>query len=45
MIYSFRPLRLMKRCRWMTFHLTVHTIVIIPMSKKNKTKTNGDVLD
>ena len=33
MIYSFRPLPLMKGCRWMTYHLTVHTI-IIPMSKK-----------
>ncbi len=33
MIYSFRPLSLMKGCRWMTYHLTVHTI-IIPMNKK-----------
>ena len=33
MIYSFRPLPIMKGCRCMTFHLTVHTI-IIPMSKK-----------
>ena len=33
MIYSFRPQPLMKGCRWMTYHLTVHTI-IIPMSKK-----------
>ena len=31
MIYSFRPLT--KGCRWMTYHLTVHTI-IIPMNKK-----------
>ena len=35
MIYSFiRPLPLMKGCGWMTYHLTVHTI-IIPMSKKS----------
>ena len=33
MIYSFRPLPLMKRFIWMTYHLTVH-ILIIPMSKK-----------
>ena len=33
MIYSFRPLPLMKGCGWMTYHLTVHTI-IVPMSKK-----------
>ena len=33
MIYSFRPLPLMKGCGWMTCHLTVHT-VSIPMSKK-----------
>ena len=32
MIYSFRPLPLMKGCRWMIYHLTVHTI-FIPMSK------------
>ena len=32
MIDSFRPLPLMKGCRRMTYHLTVHT-VIIPMSK------------
>jgi len=32
-IYSFRPLPLMKGCRWMTYHLPVHTI-IIPVSKK-----------
>ena len=39
MIYSFRPLPLMKGCRWMTYHLTVHTI-IVPMSKKpNKLTT------
>ena len=43
MIYSFRPLPLMKGCRWMTYHLTVHTM-IIPMSKKNQ-QTNDDVLD
>ena len=28
MIYSFRPLPLMKGCRWKTYHLTVHTIII-----------------
>ena len=33
MIYAFRPLPLMNGCRRMTYHLTVHTI-IIPMSKK-----------
>ena len=39
MIYSFRPLPLTKGCRWMTCHLTVHSI-IIPMSKKiNKLTT------
>ena len=43
MIYSFRPLPLMKGCGWMTYHLTVHTI-IVPMSQK-KHQTNDDVLD
>ena len=38
MIYSFRPLSLMKGCRWMTYHLTVHT-VIIPMSMKTNNLT------
>ena len=38
MVYSFRPLPLMKWCRWMTYHLTVHTI-IIPMSKKTNRLT------
>ena len=39
MIYSFRPLSLMKGCGWMTYHLTVHTIVV-PMGKKtNKLMT------
>ena len=38
MIYSFRPLPLMKGCRWMTYHLTVHTI-IVPMSKKTNKLT------
>ena len=42
MIYSFRPLPLMKGCGWMTYHLTVHT-VIVPLSKKTKT-TNDYVL-
>ena len=27
-IYSFRPLPLMKGCRWMTHHLTVHTVIM-----------------
>ena len=27
MIYSFRTLPLMKGCRWMTYHLRVHTIM------------------
>ena len=34
MIYSFRPLPLMKGCGWMTYHLTVHT-----MSKKTNKLT------
>ena len=39
MIYSFRSLPLMKGCRWMTYHLTVRTI-IMPVSKKtNKLAT------
>ena len=38
MIYSFRPLPLLKGCRWMTYHLTIHTI-IIPMSKKTNKLT------
>ena len=38
MIYSFRVLPLMKGCGWMTYHLTVHTI-IIPMSKKTNKLT------
>ena len=38
MIYSFRPLPLMKGCGWMTCHLTVHTI-IVPMSKKTNKLT------
>ena len=38
MIYSFRPLPLMKGCGWMTYHLTVHTI-IVPMSKKTNKLT------
>ena len=33
MIYSFRPLPLVKGHGWLTYHLTVHTL-IIPMSKK-----------
>ena len=35
MIYSFRPLPLMKGCRWMTYHLTVHTI-IMPMRERDR---------
>ena len=39
MIYSeFRPLPLVKGCGWMTYHLTVHTI-IVPMSKKTNKLT------
>ena len=38
MIYSFRPLPLMKRCGRMTSHLAVHTI-IMPMSKKSNKLT------
>ena len=28
MIYSFRPLPLINGCGWMTYHLTVHTIIV-----------------
>ena len=38
MIYSFRSLPLMKGCRWMTYHLTEHTI-ITPMNKKTNKLT------
>ena len=42
MIYSFKPLPFMKGCRWMTYHLTVH-IVIMPMYKKtNETDRQTD---
>ena len=41
--YSFRPLPLMKGCKWMTYHLTVHT-VIMHMDKKT-TKPKGNVLE
>ena len=42
MIYSFKPLHFMKGCRWMTYHLTVHT-VIMPMYKKtNERETETD---
>ena len=34
MIYSFRPLPLKKGCRWMTYHLTVRTIIMHYMKKK-----------
>ena len=43
MIYSFRPLPLLKGCGWMIYHLTVHAIVM-PMNKENQ-ETNDDVLD
>ena len=39
MIYSFRPLPLMKGCGWMTYHLTVHTIIIPMSNKTNKLTT------
>ena len=38
MIYSFRPLPLMKGCGWMTYHLTVDTIMV-PMNKKTNKLT------
>ena len=38
MIYLFRPVPLVKGCRWMTYHLTVHT-VIMPISKKTSKLT------
>ena len=38
-IYSFRPLPLMKGCRWMTYHLTVHTIIMHVNKKPNKLTT------
>ena len=41
MIYSFRPLPLMKGCGWMTYHLTVHTR-IVPMSKKTNKLTTRE---
>ena len=36
---SFRPLPLMKGCRWMTYLLTLHTISIHMNLKTNKLKT------
>ena len=39
MIYSFRPLPLLKRCGWMTYHLTVHTIIMPVNKKTNKLVT------
>ena len=39
MIYSFRPLPLMKGCGWMTYHLTVHTIIVPMSNKTNKLTT------
>ena len=39
MIYSFRPLPLTKGCRWMTYHLTVHTIITSMNKKTNKLTT------
>ena len=47
MIYSFRQLPLMKGCRWMTYHLTGHTI-ITPISKynyNNKDDNDGEKVD
>ena len=38
-IYSFRPLPLMKACRWMTSHLTVHPIIIHMNKTANKLTT------
>ena len=37
-IYTFRPLPFMKEYRWMTYHLTVHT-VIMPINKKTNNLT------
>ena len=39
MIYSFRPLPLMKGCGWMTYHLTVHTIIVAMCKKTSKLST------
>ena len=36
MIYSFRPMPLMKGCRWMTYQLTIHTIMMHVNKKTNK---------
>ena len=48
MIYSFRPLPLMKGCRWMTYYLKGHTI-ITPISKynyyNNKDDNDGEEVD
>ena len=38
-IHSFRPLPLMKGCRWMTYHLTVNTMIISMSKKTNKLTT------
>ena len=36
---SFRPLPLMKGCRWMTYQVTVHTIIMHINKKTNKLTT------
>ena len=43
MIYSFRPLPLLKWCRWMTYHLTVHAIIMY--NEEENQQTNDSVLD
>ena len=45
MIYSFRPLPLRKGCRWMTYHLTVHTIITSMNKKTNKLTTRERLTD
>ena len=39
MLDSFRPLPHMKGCGWMTYHLTVHTIIMHMNKKTNKLVT------
>ena len=43
MIYSFRPLPLLKWCWWMTYHLTVHAIIMY--NEQENQQTNDSVLD
>ena len=43
MIYSFRPLPLMKGCMWMTYHLTVHTIMTGERERSREAHSSGVV--